>query len=249
MVNGCAKFHEDSFVRLLTDYYEFRSRTFWDVTVQRALAGGWPSINHGTLTRLQKNDQAVELLCQLPYPDFDALQVAFTPLIMDQTRVVDWRSEYIHALIRNDRLETKPEPFTNRDPPSTPSCAFIATSAGRNGYFVVVDNEDGYVYWGDPNREHDEPEPELNATLGWLNYDLANKWWDSFSGVNMYQPADFFALSLRMNSEWDNLPEEDEHAELVALMGQAGWSGDGEGRGWDRAKFRALLQEDSESGK
>jgi hypothetical protein len=172
--------------------------------VQRAPAGGWPSINHGTLARLQKNGQAVELLCQLPYPDFDASQVAFTPLIMDQTRVVDWRSEYIHALIRNDRLETKPEPFTNRDPSLTPSCACIATSAGRNGYFVVVDNEDGYIYLGDPNGEYDEPESELNATLGRFNHDPGNKWRDSISGVNVYRPADFFALcmlSLLTNSK------------------------------------------------
>lgn len=72
-------FDQNEFVRLLTDYYEFRSRTFWDVTVQCAPAGGWPSINHGTLAHLQMNDQAVALLCQLPYPDFDASQVAFTP--------------------------------------------------------------------------------------------------------------------------------------------------------------------------
>ncbi|KAM6529168.1 hypothetical protein FALCPG4_007314 [Fusarium falciforme] len=113
---------------------------------------------------------------------------------MDHTRVVDWRREYTHALIRNDRLETKPEPFTNRNPPLTPSCACIATSVGRNEYFVVIDTEDGYVYWGDPNGEHDEPEPELNATRDRFNQDPAKKWRDGFSGVNVYLPADFFAL-------------------------------------------------------
>ncbi|RSL59546.1 hypothetical protein CEP54_007240 [Fusarium duplospermum] len=261
-------FDKGEFVRLLTDYYEFCSRTFWDVTVQHAPAGGWSSINQGTLARLQKNDQAVELLRQLPYPDLDGSQGAFTPLIMDHTQVVDWRSEYTHGLIRNNTLEAKPEPFTNRDPPLTPSCACIATSVGRDGYFVVVDTEDGYIYWGDPNGEHDEPEPELNATLDRFTDDPANRWRDRLSGVNVYRPADFFALcrqrfrelrwigedkynisALRMNCEWDELADEDEHAELVAMMRQAGWPGDGEGRGWDRAKFRALMQDDSKSSK
>ncbi|UPL02782.1 hypothetical protein LCI18_013716 [Fusarium solani-melongenae] len=139
-------FDQNEFVRLLTDYNEFCSRTFWDVTVQCAPAEGWPSINHGTLAHLQKNDQAVALLYRLPYPDFDSSQVAFTPRIIHHTRVVDWRSKYTHALIRNDRLQTKPEPFTNRDPPLTPSRTYIATSVDRNGSFVVVDTKDGYFY-------------------------------------------------------------------------------------------------------
>ncbi|WAO96026.1 Hypothetical protein NCS54_01368200 [Fusarium falciforme] len=258
-------FDRDDFVRLLTDYYEFCSRTFWDVTVQHAPAGGWPSINHETLARLQKNDQVVELLRHLPYPEFN--QGVYTPLIMDHTGIVDWRSEYTHALIRNESLEVKPEPFTNRDPPLTPSCACIAKSVSRDGYFVVIDTEDGYIYWGDPNGEHDEPQPELNATLDRFTDDPANMWRDPLSGVNVYRPADFFALckqrfrelrwigmdqwnisALRMNYEWDELDEEDEHAELVAMMREAGWPGDGEGRGWDRAKFEALLQEENSEG-
>ena len=243
----------------MTDFYEFCSRVFWELPVQHAPPGGWPSINQETLAGLQKSDQAVGLLRHLPYPDFDASQVAFTPLIMDHTRVIDYRSEYIHSKIRSSVLETKPEPFTNRDPPLTPSCACIATSAGRNGYFVVVDTENGYVYWGDPNGQHDEPEPELNATLELFNGDPANAWRRRYVGVNVYRPADFFALckqrfrelrwigcghwvifSLRMNSEWG---EDGEHEEMVQKMRKAGWPGDGEGRGWDQAKFYDLLQE------
>ncbi|KAJ4323088.1 hypothetical protein N0V84_004488 [Fusarium piperis] len=100
-------FNQDDFVRLLTDCYEFCSRTFWDVAVQHAR----PSINHETLARLQKNDQVVELSRHLPYPEFNASQAVFTPLIMDHTSIVDWRSEYTHALIRNESLEMKPEPY------------------------------------------------------------------------------------------------------------------------------------------
>ena len=252
-------FDQDEFVRLLTDFYEFCSRVFWKLPIQHAPPGGWPSINQDTLAALQKSDKAVELLRHLPYPDFDASQAAFTPLIMDHTEVVDWRSEYIHGNIRSSVLETKPEPFTDRDPPLTPSCACIATSAGRNGYFVVVDTEDGLVYWGDPNGQHDEPEPELNPTLERFEDDPPNEWRCRYSGVNVYRPAEFFALckqrfrelrwiwcchwtvvSLRMQDDWGF---SEEHEWMAKLMIKAGWPGDGEGRGWDRDKFYALLQE------
>lgn len=59
-------FDQDEFVRLLTDYYEFCGRVFWDTTTQKAPAGGWPSINQDTLAGLLKNDQVAELLRHLP---------------------------------------------------------------------------------------------------------------------------------------------------------------------------------------
>ncbi|CRK19696.1 hypothetical protein HYQ45_016451 [Verticillium longisporum] len=255
-------FDQEEFLRLITDHYEFCHRVYWnDLPISRALLGGWPEIPPEVLAGLQKNDGAVNLIRNLPYPEFsrDRQYSSFTPLLMFDTQVIDYRLDYVQESIVCDELESKPEPFTTLDPPLPASCVCIARCYSRNGYFVVVDTEDGYVYWGDPNGEHDEPEPELKKTLERFEDDDVNDW--RVYGVNVYTPADFFALckhrfremrwigtghwyisAVRMNIDSDNFGFERGHDVMVGLLREAGWPGDGEGRDWDPAKFHALLE-------
>ncbi|KAF6819412.1 hypothetical protein CPLU01_13053 [Colletotrichum plurivorum] len=195
-------FDRDQFVHLLTDYYEFCNRVFWHGTVRQAPPGG-----------LTKNDTVIDLLSCVPYVDYPEQDIlACTPIIMDHTQIIDYRSE--------ETLEGYVEPYNNGHPPIPPSRACIATCLSRN----------------------------------------ANEW--RACGVNVYRPADFFALckqrfmelrwiglgqwhmeALRMNGEWDDDGNE-EHWELANKMKEAGWPGDGEGGGWDRAKFEASANQD-----
>ncbi|WYZ45756.1 hypothetical protein EsH8_VIII_001072 [Colletotrichum jinshuiense] len=260
-------YDRDEFVRLLTDYYDFCNRVFWDGTVAHAPPGGWPSINQETLATLKRNDTVIDLLRHIPYVNYTGNNLSLSPFIMESTPVTDYRSEDLQKDICKGYIEGLVAPITGQDPPIPPSCAGIAICTGRNGYQVILDTDDGYIYWGDPIGQHDEHAPALNSTLQRFRGDPTNEW--RLAGFNVYEPADFFALCkeryrelnwiglgasnlsvMRRNMNWeyesepdsDSDPEDDySHNKLARKMKKAGWPGDGEGRDWDKAKFERLL--------
>ncbi|KAH6656193.1 hypothetical protein F5X68DRAFT_219179 [Plectosphaerella plurivora] len=257
-------FDQEDFIRLLTDYYEFCYRVYWqDCPISRSPPGGWPEITAEALAGLQKNEDALHLIRHLPYPEFNKHPEysTCTPHLMHETPIVDYRLSYIHDIINGDELESKPEPFTDRDPPLPASCVCIATSLSSNSYSVVVDTEDGYIYWTDAQGRHDEPAPELNKTLKRFVDDEANDWRLHY-GTNVYTPADFFGLCKQRWREMRWIAVQAEHISAVPmyisdhnfdfipghdvkaqLLRQVGWPGDSEGRDWDRERFVALVKE------
>ncbi|KAL2373781.1 hypothetical protein BDBG_02106 [Blastomyces gilchristii SLH14081] len=187
-------YDRDEFICLMTDYYNFCSCVFWeaDTPLVQAPAGGWPSITQETFGQ---------------------------PL---EERYFD-RPTLQHALhIREGEIEGVAPSYTGQDPAIPPSCAAIAISRGRNGYDVILDTNDGYIYWGDLNGQYDE----------------ANEW--CRYGFNVYELADFFALCKERYRKlsWIGTGF---HDKLARKMKKAGWPGDGEGRCWNRAKFDMLL--------
>jgi hypothetical protein len=253
-------FNQVEFLTLLTDYYEFCSRVFWDNSVvAEAPNNGWPSITQSTMANLHKTDAIVDLLRHMPFVDFVEPDKAYGKhVIMVNTRIQDYRSDEMQNRIRDGDLEYYVEPICN---PLPPSCISFGNSNGRNGYNLVINTADGYVYWGDPNGQHDEPAPDLNTVVR-KRYagNEAERWREGF---NVYRPCDFFALckqrfrelrwiglgtneveAVRMNCDFDEA--DDEFMSLVRKMRRAGWPGDGEGRDWDRAAFQAALTEDSD---
>lgn len=165
---------------------------------------------------------------------------------MENTIIVDYRHDSIQSWLRgNNKNELYPI-----DPKTTAECFVIAMSYGLGGYYVVVDTNDGYVYWGDVQGQHDEPEQEFNGILDEYEDEEGQEW---RMGTNVYRPADFFAVckqrflemrwvgfgpeeisSLRMNKEWNS---NEEHNKMVDALKKAGWPGDGEGRGYNRDKI------------
>lgn len=242
--------------------------------MQPAPAGGWPSVNEETLAALRGNDTVIDLLRNLPYPDYGAGLLAFAPCLMNETPAVDYRREDIQKMIREGKIEGVAAPTTDQDPAIPPSCAAITICRSYKGYWVVLDTDDGYIYWVDPNGQHDEPEPELNSTLERVDEDEKNEW--RYFGCNVYEPADFFELCkerhrelrwigimpwtmsvMRANMDWEYMsepdpdisdPEDDaSHGKIARKMKKAGgWPGDGEGRDWDRTKFMRLCQRNDE---
>ncbi|KAF1828426.1 hypothetical protein BDW02DRAFT_484484, partial [Decorospora gaudefroyi] len=258
-------FDQAEFITLLTDYYEFCNRNFWDDSVvSEAPAGGWPSITQESMANLRKTDAAIELLRHLPFPDFDPLEMAYgRHAVMMNTRVQEYRTKDIQDKIRSENGKDYVEPALGEGDSLTASCICFAKSQNLGGYELVVDTADGYVYWSDVQGGHDEPEPELNdwAREHYNDFDGAESW---RSGWNVYRPRDFFALckqrfrelrwigmqtdvveAERWSEDWP-ADAEPEHLSLMRKMRRAGWPGDGEGRDWDREAFRASLSEDSE---
>lgn len=241
-------FNHDEFIRLVTDYYDFCSHSFWNVPIHYAPPGGWPSVTDDIIAKLDKNDVAAKLIRHLPYPEYnmDPNYVGDTPFVIEDTMLVDYRCENIQNWVRGDS-------GYGIDPEKTPShCVVIAMSLGTSGYYVVVDTKEGHVYWGDINGEHDEPEQDLNEVLEEYVGDKDEEWRD---GCNVYTPSDFFALckkrfiemrwiglrpteikSLRMNEEWGS---NEEHNQMVDAIKEAGWPG----QGYNKEKFIAILNE------
>lgn len=253
-------FDQAEFLTLLTDYYEFCNRVFWDDSVvTEAPNAGWPSITHSTMANLHKTDAAIDLLRHMPFADFVDSNKAYSKhVVMLNTRIQDYRSSKIQDRIRSEDLVYYVEPVLGEGESLSPSCVCFGNSNGRNGYFLVIDTADGYVYWGDPGGQHDEPAPELNAVVQ-ERYasNEAERWRASF---NVYHPCEFFALckqrfrelrwiglqtnlveAVRMDCDFDEA--DNEFVALVRMMRRAGWPGDGEGRDWDRAAFRTALTE------
>ncbi|GKT57902.1 hypothetical protein ColTof4_09882 [Colletotrichum tofieldiae] len=139
-----------------------------------------------------KNDTVIDLLRHLLYVDYSEGDRYFMPIILDETPITDYRRKDSQNYTSDGKIEGYVEPFDGGNPPIPFPCACIATCKGRNGYYVVIDTDDGYVYWGDPNGQHDEPPTELNDILKQYEGDKTNYWRDC--GVNVYTPADFFAL-------------------------------------------------------
>lgn len=100
---------------------------------------------------------------------------------MADTPIIDYR--------RQDIRENYDDLVAPYDP-TPPWCAGIAFPGNRYGYWVILNTDEGYIYLGAPEGRPDEPEPELNGTLG-SPLDEADIWRDGF---NVYTPADFFAL-------------------------------------------------------
>lgn len=192
---------------------------------------------------------------------------------MKDTPVTDYHSEDLQRKIREDCVEGLVTPITGQDPSLPPSCAVVAICRGRNGYEVILDTADSYIYWGEPTGGHEEPAPVLNSTLERFRGDPANEW--RLAGFNVYEPAGFFALckkryrelswiglgpsnmsAMRRNMNWeyesetdsDSDPEDDfSHNKIARKMKKAGWPGDGEGRDWDRNKFERLLDQGNDA--
>ncbi|KAF1830849.1 hypothetical protein BDW02DRAFT_572624 [Decorospora gaudefroyi] len=257
-------FDQAEFITLLTDYYEFCNRIFWDNSVvSEAPAGGWPSITQETMANLHKTDAAIELLRHLPFPDFDPPEAAYgRHAMMRNTRVQEYRTKEVQDQIRSENGESYVEPLLAEGDSLTPSCICFGKSQNLGGYQLIIDTADGCVYWQDVQGGHDEPEPELNvwAQERYNDFDGAESW---RYGFNVYRPRDFFALCKQRFRElrwigiqtdvveaerWrDYWPDaEPENLSLMRKMRRAGWPGDGEGRDWDREAFRASLYDDSE---
>ncbi|KAH7376270.1 hypothetical protein B0T11DRAFT_271966 [Plectosphaerella cucumerina] len=256
-------FDQGEFIRLLTDYYEFCRRVYCqDCPISCSPPGGWPEITIEALAGLQKNEDALNMIRSLPYQEIsrNPENSVLTPHLLHETPIVDYRLSYVHDAINSDELEIKPQPFTDRDPPLPASCVCIPTTLTSNGYSVVVDTEDGYVYWTDAQGKHDKPAPELNKTLERFDDDEANQW--RYYGTNVHTPADFFELCKQRWREMRWIALEPDHISAVPmyiasdsfdfvpghdvkarLLRQVGWPGNGDGRDWDRERFLALVKE------
>jgi hypothetical protein len=81
-------FDQIEFITLLTDYYEFCNRAFWDNSVvAKAPNNGWPSITQSTMANLHKADTVIDLLRHMPIVDFDEPDKAYGKhVIMVNTR-------------------------------------------------------------------------------------------------------------------------------------------------------------------
>ncbi|KAJ5013342.1 hypothetical protein K4K57_002884 [Colletotrichum sp. SAR 10_99] len=184
-------YDRDEFVRLLTDYCNFCNRVFWNATVAQAPSGGWTSISPETLAPLKRNGTILDLLRYMPYIDSPGNNVVLAPFIMKDTPITDYRSEDLQNKIREDYIEGLVAATTDQDPP-LPSCAVIAICRSRNGYEIILDTADDYIYWGELTGQHDEPASALNSTLERFRGDPANGW--RLAGFNVHRPAELFAL-------------------------------------------------------
>ncbi|KAK1703666.1 uncharacterized protein BDZ83DRAFT_725090 [Colletotrichum acutatum] len=185
-------YNRDDHIRPLTDYYHFCNRTFWRATIVQAPANGWRLINQETLANFKRNGTAIDLLRHIAYVEYAENNLFYAPIVMENTPVIDYRREDIQKKIRNGEIQ--------------------GTAAGRSSYQVILDTDDGYINWGGPEGQHDEPAPELNNSLARFAGDGPR------NGVTEYEsephsgsdPEDYFS-----------------HNKLARRMKKAGWPGDG----------------------
>ncbi|KAH0430156.1 hypothetical protein CcaCcLH18_05860 [Colletotrichum camelliae] len=221
------------------------------------------------MASFKRNDTVIDLLRHIHYVDSTGNNLFLAPFVLEGTPITDYRSQNLQKKIREGNIEGIVAPITGQGSPLPPSCAGIAIYRSINGYEVILDTTDGYIYWGEPTARHDEPAPVLNSTLERFRGDPANEW--RLARFNVYEPADFFALCkeryrepsriglgpsnmsmMRRNMNWeyesepDSYPDPEDdfsHKRIAQKMKKAGWPGDGEGRDWDRKRFERLLDQ------
>jgi hypothetical protein len=210
-------FDQVEFITLLTDYYEFCNRVFWDNSVvPEAPNNGWPSITQSTMANLHKTNAVIDLLRHMPFVDFVEPDKAYGKHVtMVNTRIQDYRSDEMQNRIRDGDLEYYVEPICD---PLPPSCISFGNSNGRNGYNLVVNTADGNVY---RPSEFFALCKQRFRELRWIGLQT-----DVVEAVPM---------------DWDFDDAEGEFKALMRKMRRAGWPGDEEGRDWDREAFLAAL--------
>lgn len=247
--------NQDEFVRLLGDFYEFYDRVFWTTGIGYPPPLGWPTITPSTLGRLQLDNKTLELLRRIPYPRSDPNYDSnlSSPLIMPNTGVCDYRSSVTQAHLRDGTLPVPYGPDIGLEPRLPPSCVCLASSHGNTGSWVVVDTDDGLMYWGERTRR---PVAVVGETVTEPARSSDADWWRE--RANVYRPAELFELckqryrdmawigvgrdkvsGLLLDLCWvDNTSWNEGHIAAAAAMMEAGWPGDREGGGWDRDMFR-----------
>lgn len=67
--------------------------------------------------------------------------------------------------IRKGHVEGIVVSHTDPDPATSPSCVTIAICQRRGGFEVILDTNDGYIYWCGLDGQHEENAPELDSPL------------------------------------------------------------------------------------
>jgi hypothetical protein len=243
---------EDRTVQAITSYYNFLQNLYLDLgTVIYPPPEGWPSITAESLAPLHKNDTVVSLLRHIPYfaqPSSHNDQYC----IARKTWPIQYNNPKIQALASNPDKKWMLQPVIDREVPAHVICL---ANGVRDSYYVLLDTERGVAIWGNPdggNRHAKDQGRELNVKG--LDPDGPD-WW---KGQPTFEIEAFFEmLKDRFRSlEWMPHPfgaqdvwedegiEDDGQTEaLRGIMRDAGWTGQGDGKGWDREGAMRKMEE------
>ncbi|KAI8180536.1 hypothetical protein K4K48_012593 [Colletotrichum sp. SAR 10_66] len=214
-------YDRDEFVRLLTDYYNFCNRAFWNATVTQAPSVGCTSINQETLAPLKRNSTVFDLLRHMPYIDSPGNSVVLAPFIMEYTPITDYRSEDLQNKIREDYIEGLVAATTGQDPP-LPSCAHDEPASALNSTLERF-RGDPANGWRLAGFNVHEP-AELFA--------LCKERYRELSWIGL-GPSHMSVMRRNMNWEYESEPGSDSdredgfsHNKIARKIKKAGWPGD-----------------------
>jgi hypothetical protein len=125
-------FDQVEFLTLLKDYYEFCTRAFWDnsIVAEAPNNGGWPTITPTTMANLHKTDAAIELLCHMPFVDFEPGKAFGKHVVMRNTRIQDYRSKEIQDGSATGILYTMLSPSCAKASPCRHHASVSVTATG-----------------------------------------------------------------------------------------------------------------------
>jgi hypothetical protein len=132
-------------ITAVLDYYEFLTKLYLDESlVVKPPKGGWPSITEEAFQDLDKTDEVISLLRQLPYISREEDDAQGAPWCT----FADWR---LLGTLLEDGCETGEDlKVTTEDPEiceQVPSHVIGLTHGGRGNTTFLLDTKQGIVHW------------------------------------------------------------------------------------------------------
>jgi hypothetical protein len=134
-------------IAAIRDYYDFLSKMYLDKSALREPpTGGWPSITSDSLKELDKTDEVIALLRQLPYMPTSTFFNIDEPHVIPYGRFEDWENmadSVKRSVFTSDDLKLFTEEFYTFIPPQV----IGLVSGSREHPVILLDTQLGVIYW------------------------------------------------------------------------------------------------------
>lgn len=245
------RYSHEATVKAITSFYEMLMRAHSDKSGELLYPPptGWPQITQDSFAPLGRTDEVVELMRHLPYFS-ERIQV------LDETEAIKYTDDKFCEQIDDENRQRREQGMTDGEP--CPPEVFCLADRGEEceyGYTLFIDTKFGYAVlereFGEiPNYVEPEDEEDLDD-----QYQPA--WMEGKEYVALPIES-FFEMCKRqlriMNwtphlekGSWGELEERPSTQStidpMMRVMIEAGWPGDGDGRGWNKKKAERDMQE------
>jgi hypothetical protein len=265
-------FSHDRAVSAITSFYELLARAHSDdcSELRYPPITGWPQINAHDFAYHEYNETVLKLLRHIPYFfDDDQLHImnGTAPINYADEEYCEWVAEKSRNYHGEDK-EYEPYRITKTGEEPLPSHVVALADLGEEqewGFTILLDTRTGIVAWqgnaenpfppyfgdGDIDLEGFTADPtmtDIPETQFWHLETFLRQCEQQFLVMNWMAVVEDFRRGLVEDIGEDRNPINPRHIMRQRVLVEAGWPGDGHGRGWNKNEAVRIMDEAWKSG-